>query len=212
MIKVEQVSVWGFEHAIRGMRNPKNSWADSDSVGETVGKNDLILMKKLYKGGNDHRKYARQIMVSMDIMAPLYWWKQMDTYKVGTVSNSCSTMHKLTGRALTMDDFSFEMSKKYAPDLIGDILDALNEGIDIHSNFEKYKGDKLLSDEIDKKEVFQFLTEILPSAYNQKRTVTMNYENVFAILHQRKGHKLQEWKDFIEVLKDLPYVREITQE
>lgn len=198
MIKVEHLRAWGFEHAIRGMRNPKKSWADSDSVGETVGKNDLILMKKLYKGGSDHRKYARQIMVSMDITAPMYWWKEFDTYKVGTVANSCSTMHSIHKRELTLEDFvkSKDISE------IGTL-----------SKLIAYLNTRLKwFNETKEKQHWETVIRLLPMSFLQKRTITMNYENVFTIIKQRKGHKLQEWKDFIEVLKDLPYVREITQE
>lgn len=209
MIKVENVDVWGFEHAIRGMRNPLNSWSKSDSAysGQAckfiVGPNDLGLMQRLYKAGPEHRKYLRQIMVSLDITAPLYWWKEFDTYKVGTVANSCSTMHKIAAKEFTFDDFSIEH--------IGDVencdpvyysaimyvISALNEARHCYIDTK------------DKKYWWQMI-QLLPSSYNQKRTVTMNYENVISMIKQRTGHKLDEWNEFVEVLKSLPYVKEIT--
>ena len=235
MIKVENIDVWGFEHAVRGMRNPMNSWDKSDSkwyydkeittYGDNVdltvnaykiGENDLALMRKLYKAGTEHRKYLRQIFVSMDITAPLYWWKEFDTYKVGTVANSCSTMHKIAAKEFELNDFSWEQ--------------LLNVGCDLFT--QKFgKGSftreiqplQLLTDFIipslnvcrekyleTKNKVFWWqLIQLLPSSYNQKRTVTMNYENVVTIIKQRTGHKLDEWNEFIKVLKDLPYIEEI---
>ena len=218
MIKVENIDVWGFEHAIRGMRNPKNSWNKSDSrkinfgnddeVSFYIGENDLDLMRRLFEAGTEHRKYLRQIFVSMDITAPLYWWKEFDTYKVGTVANSCSTMHKIADKEFTLDDFSHEhlivdepipctmlSGKQYLQAL----LNALN-----HSR-EMYLETK------DKKWWWQMI-QLLPSSYNQKRTVTMNYENVVTIIKQRTGHKLDEWNDFVDVLKELPYVIDINNE
>ena len=230
MIKVEKVETWGFEHAIRGMRNPYDSWDKSDSVfnktfyyDETpeldyeicdlIGDNDLSLMKRLYRGGSEHRKYLRQVFVSMDITAPLYWWKEFDTYKVGTVANSCSTMHTIHKKEFTLDDFS-----------IGHVVD---EPLDVNSNNGKYWNRPLdaLIDLVDilnscrqkyletkDKNWWWQLIQLLPSSYNQKRTVTMNYENVVTIIHQRSGHKLDEWNDFIRVLKDLPYIEDIMDE
>lgn len=205
MIKVENINVWGFEHAIRGMRNPLNSWDKSDSGygidGEdegtfVVGKNDLELMQKLYVAGTEHRKYLRQIFVSMDITAPLYWWKEFDTYKVGTVANSCSTMHTLHKKELTIEDFSYEY-------LTGTSQGALNNIIDVINAYRSlYKGD-------NNKEWWYNMIQLLPSSYNQKRTVTMNYENVFNILNQRCGHKLDEWIRFCDTISDLPYIEEI---
>ncbi len=209
MLKVENVQVWGFEHAIRGMRNPFDSWSKSDSgnCGVTdcyncdghwsgkpcfvIGKNDLLLMRKLYAGGSEHRKFLRQIMISMDITAPFYWWKEFDTYKVGTVANSCSTMHKIASRELTLDDFSTEH-------LTGTSLSRLTELI---ATMNDYRNMYLKSQ--DKLYWWQ-LIQLLPTSYNQKRTVTMNYENAVTIIKQRNGHKLDEWHTLIQELVKLP--------
>lgn len=212
MIKVENIEVWGFKHAIRGMRNPMNSWDKSDSYfrGETswsVGKNDLDLMRRLYKAGTEHRKYLRQISVSMDITAPLYWWKEFDTYKVGTVANSCSTMHKIAAKEFELDDFSHEhlISDEPVPCKIVSPHQCLEVQIQVLNIYrEMYLEYK------DKKYWWQMI-QLLPSSYNQRRTVTMNYENVMTIIKQRSGHKLDEWNQFVETLKDLPYITEIME-
>lgn len=210
MIKVENEDVWGFEHAIRGMRNPMNSWDKSDSnfdlnsVHFSIGENDLDLMRRLYKAGTEHRKYLRQIFVSMDITAPLYWWKEFDTYKVGTVANSCSTMHKIASRPFRIDDFSYEHLfgdvGEYDVDTPIGILELVIETLNMWRT--AYNDDKL-------KEQWWQMIQLLPSSYNQKRTITMNYENVFTLIKQRTGHKLDEWNQFVEILKELPYVKEI---
>ena len=209
MIKVEKTEVWGFEHAIRGMRNPKNSWDRSDSYFEdtidvnskaySIGENDLRLMRQLYKGGSEHRKYLRQIFVSMDITAPLYWWKEFDTYKVGTVANSCSTMHKIAAKEFELDDFSHEHLEENTIECLAFTIGWLN-----------YYRTKYIETK-DKKYWWQMI-QLLPSSYNQKRTVTFTYENVVSMIRQRSGHKLDEWRNFVEILKDLPYVREIIDE
>lgn len=211
MIRVENIEVWGFEHAIRGMRNPLNSWDKSDSIkcyanrncpgicknnscGLCVGDADLDLMKRLFNAGTEHRKYLRQIFVSMDIVAPLYWWKEADTYKVGTVSNSCSTMHKIAAKEFTVDDFSYE--HLFSLGTLRMVIDDLNDN-------------RAMYLETKNKDYWWQMIQLLPSSYNQRRTVTMNYENVFAIIKQRSGHKLDEWNVFVEILKTLPYVMEI---
>ena len=212
MIKVEIVEVWGFEHAIRGMRNPLESWGKSDSysgeahifencrectLGEFfVGKNDLNLMQRLYKAGTEHRKYLRQIFVSMDITAPLYWWKEFDTYKIGTVANSCSTMHKIHAKKFTLDDFGHEHLTESFHAVISGIISDLN------------CARKLYRETNDKTWWWQMI-QILPSSYNQKRTITMNYENVMNIINQRSNHKLDEWINLVGELKKMPYVKEI---
>ena len=222
MIKVENIDVWGFEHAIRGARNPMNSWDKSDSRhankldAQTIqdmregmfilGENDLNLMKKLYKAGTEHRKYLRQIFVSMDITAPLYWWKEADTYKVGTVANSCSTMHKIAAKEFELDDFSHEhlfgeVDKRYTNQPIGAlqiIIECLNHW---RKNYLETK---------DKDDWWQMI-QLLPSSYNQRRTITMNYENVVSMIKQRTNHRLDEWNDFVEILKGLPYIKEIME-
>lgn len=217
MIKIENIECWGFKHAVRGMRNPMNSWDKSDSEfcyqGRTalIGENDLSLMKRLYKAGTEHRKFMRQISVSMDITAPLYWWKEFDTYKVGTVSNSCSTMHKIHAKPFEMRDFSIEHLSEYHEDgvvwynneypnasreVFSFIVDALNE----YRNMYLETKDKMY---------WWFMIQTLPSSYNQKRTITMSYENVATIINQRSGHKLDEWNCLVGELKKLPYIKEI---
>ena len=219
MIKIENVEVVGWEHAISGMRNPKNSWDKSDSekgepdmfencsyctLGEFfVGKNDLDLMKRLSKAGTDHRKFMRMIVVYADVTAPLYWWKEFDTYKVGTVRNSCSTMHKIQDKAFTREDFSFEnIPENYCwflneGDLIEDILMALN---DAREEFLDTK---------DKKYWWQMI-QLLPSSYNQRATVMLNYEVLANMYHGRKNHKLDEWIEFCKWIESLPYSELIT--
>ena len=207
MIKVENIDVWGFEHAVRGMRNPMNSWDKSDSdyttakfceVDYIIGDEDLRLMRKLYKAGTEHRKYLRQIVVSMDITAPLYWWKEFDTYKVGTVANSCSTMHKIHSKEFTIDDFSHEHLCGASIDQLEMLIDWLN---DCRKSYVEQKH----------KEDWWQLIQLLPSSYNQKRTITMNYENVMTIIRQRTGHKLNEWNEFVNILFELPYIKEIIE-
>lgn len=211
MIQTTHIDVWGWEHAIRGMRNPLNSWSKSDTVfglGEdrytdmVIGENDLSLMQRLFKGGTEHRKYLRQIFVSLDITAPLYWWKEFDTYKVGTVANSCSTMHKIQAKEFTLDDFSIEHIGR-VPNCDPGYYHAL-EGLIMALNEARH----CFLDTKDKDYWWQMI-QLLPSSYNQKRTVTMSYENVFTILRQRKNHKLDEWNILCETLLKLPYVKEI---
>ena len=225
MIKVENIETWGFRHAIRGMRNPLNSWAKSDTEFSyddiekhgviKIGDNDLNLMRRLYKGGSEHRKYLRQIFVSMDITAPLYFNKQLDTYKVGTVTNSCSSMHKIHAKEFGLEDFSIEHlptdrvddPEKYKDgEFSGTAIDALVFTIQALN----YYRDLFL--ETKDKAYWYAMIQLLPSSYEQKRTLTMNYENAVTIIKQRTGHKLDEWADFIEVLKNLPYLREIMGE
>lgn len=211
MIKIENIHVWGFEHAIRGMRNPMNSWNKSDSafIDEAeplhfkIGSNDLDLMNRLYHAGTEHRKYLRQIFVSMDIVAPLYWWKEFDTYKIGTVANSCSTMHKIAEKIFARNDFSHEhlMGTSHGISAV-EVLD----GIIVMLNYcrESYLKTK-------KKDYWWQMIQLLPSSYNQRRTVTMNYENAVSIINQRANHKLDEWRQFVEKLEQLPYIEEIME-
>ena len=213
MIKVENIDYWGFEHAVRGLRNPMNSWDKSDSewriytpeyphLSEAkyeIGKNDLDLMRRLYKAGSEHRKYLRQIMVSMDITAPLYWWKEMDQYKVGTTTNSCSTMHTIHKKEFELDDFSTEHLNDFNKRHFKDTIDLLNANRDQYLNTKN-------------KDDWWQLIQLLPSSYNQRRTITMNYENVVTMIKQRSGHKLDEWNNLVEILKGLPYIKEITEE
>ncbi len=222
MIKVEKIDVWGFEHAIRGMRNPKNSWDRSDSYFEdtidvnskaySIGENDLNLMRQLYKGGSEHRKYLRQIFVSMDITAPLYWWKEFDTYKVGTTADSCSTMHKIHAKEFELDDFSHEhLRYEYQDDEDSFDLATWAEASLLETIDKLNRARGLYLNSKDKKH-WWLMIQLLPSSYNQKRTVTFTYENVVSMIRQRSGHKLDEWRNFVEILKDLPYVREIIDE
>ena len=201
MIKFENVKVVGWEHAIRGMRNPKNSWDKSDSVwtyGDdelpcySVGENDLDLMTRLRNAGTDHRKFMRMIVVYVDITAPLYWWKEFDTYKVGTVANSCSTMHTVHKKEFTLDDFSAE----HLNDLS---LGALMQTIKV---MNIYREDFLAT---SNKESWWQMIQLLPTSYNQLRTLTLNYEVLRNIYHSRKAHKLDEWHTFCDWIKSLPY-------
>lgn len=194
MIKIENLKVYGFESAMIGMRNPMNSWPLNDTKDDVIGKNDFKLLQQLCKAGADHRKVLRQMLISFDVVAPLYWWKEFDTYKVGTVSNSCSTMHKLTSRPLTRDDFSFE-----------DMLDnecIVNEVIDnLNARISDYKADGKTN-----KSLWRTIIQLLPCAYNQRRTITCNYEVILNMYQQRKHHKLKEWIDFCMYMKiNLPY-------
>ena len=203
MIKVENTAAFGFSAAIRGMRNPLASWDKSDSYrdenGEfVVGEADLALMCKLCQAGPEHRKFMRQIVVSMDITAPLYWWKEYDTYKVGTVADSCSTMHTIHKKQFTLDDFSYDQLTEAATDFLSVVIIRLNH---YREAYLKAK---------DKMWWWQMI-QLLPESYNQMRTVTMNYENVVSIIHQRENHRLDEWVEFVKVLKQLPYIKEIME-
>jgi len=209
MIRVEHVEVSNFEGAIRGLRNPMNSWDKSDSIfvvtgangspeiQARIGENDLNLMRRLYKAGTEHRTYARMIQVSMDITAPLYWWKEMDRYTVGKSQVSCSTMHKIAAKEFELDDFSHEHLIK------GTSIIILNGVINLMNQYRnQYLSTK-------NKEYWWQLIQLLPSSYNQRRTVCMSYETVFKIIKERTGHKLDEWRDFVEILRGLPYVADI---
>lgn len=212
MIKFENTEVFNLEGAVRGMRNPLNSWDKSDSKRITIrlcddeevstyhlGDNDLNLMRRLIKCGSDHRKFMRQILVSVDITAPLYWWKEFDTYKVGTVSNSCSTMHKIHAKEFTIDDFSYDHCKDdpIVENYINNTLWILNTA---RKQFLQTKDKAFWWDMI----------QLLPSSYNQRRTVSINYETLYNIYRSRKGHKLDEWSvGFMEWIKSLPYAEEL---
>lgn len=188
-----------------------NSWdrSDSDLEHNVVGVNDLDLARRLFKAGTEHRKYLRQIFVTMDITAPMYWWSEMDTYKIGTTSNSCSKMHKLMAKPFTMNDFSFDYTKVFQNGVLEDIIDDLNELREGYVNYDKYVESGEMNPKISKKDIWYALLQILPESYNQRRTITMNYENVFSIIHQRTGHKLDEWNKFVKILRELPYVKQI---
>lgn len=209
MIKVENIKVFNLEGAIRGMRNPMNSWDKSDTdfskENVTLGENDKCLAQRLIKAGSEHRKFLRQIMISFDVVAPTYWYLEFDTYKVGVTSNSCSKMHKLMSRPLTLDDFSLD----YIPEgcvedtPIIDLIEVINEAIDIYKNFDRYKEQGELNGLLfDKKQVFLSALQLLPMSYNQRRTVTMSAETLLNIINQRSHHKLKEWHDFIDAMRD----------
>lgn len=223
MLKIENAEVLGWEHAIRGMRNPKNSWAKSDSGrchkdlvrdcvtcvhhnsgyaacaagGFDVGQNDFDLMTRLRNAGTDHRKFMRMITVYLDITAPLYWWKEFDTYKVGTVANSCSTMHKITDKPFELDDFSHEHLGFQSVRVLKDTIKVMN---DFREEFIKDH----------EKENWWQLIQLLPSSYNQKRTVMLNYEVLANIYKSRRHHKLDEWHTLCDWIENLPYSKLIT--
>lgn len=236
MIRISKVSIYGFQEAIRGMRNPMNSWHLSDSryisntdtycasedvveVGHytsfVVGKKDKELMMKLCTAGPEHRKFMRMIVVYADITAPLYWWKEFDTYKVGTVANSCSTMHKLTEKEFELKDFSTEhLTTGFIEDVMMPLINVLNNARSAYTNYEVYKSldestmkDGLLS----QKDIWWQMIQLLPSSYNQKRTVMLNYEVLANIYKSRKGHRLDEWHKFREWVETLPCSDLITE-
>ena len=201
MIKIERTSVMNLENAIRGARNPMNSWDRMDSEYDdegnyVLGENDLSLAVRLAKAGNDHRKYLRMIFVSVDVTAPLYWWKEYDTYKVGTVANSCSTMHKIHAKAFERDDFSCDRMSDFALECLDNTIAALE---DRRQKFLETKESAYWHDMI----------QLLPSSYNQMRTCTMNYENLINIYYARRNHKLPEWHKFCDWIASLPYAREL---
>ena len=202
MITIERVSVMNLENAIRGARNPMNSWGRMDSSYDAegnyiLGENDLDLAKRLAHAGSDHRKFLRQIFVSVDVTAPLYWWKEFDTYKVGTVANSCSTMHKIHTKEFERADFSH---------------DRLDEGglrmLDATIEYLEAERQKFCADKTDRQS-WHNMIQMLPSSFNQMRTVSLNYENLINIYYARKSHKLAEWHTFCDWISSLPYAKEI---
>ncbi len=202
MIQIERTSVMNLENAMRGARNPLNSWARMDSAYDETGNyilgaNDLDLAKRLAHAGSDHRKFLRMIFVSVDITAPLYWWKEFDTYKVGTVANSCSTMHKIHAKAFDRDDFSHDRLDE------GGLaaLDALIAYLEAERlRFCENKEDR---------QAWHNMIQLLPSSYNQMRTVTLNYENLINIYYARRSHKLAEWHTLCDWIMSLPYAAEL---
>lgn len=222
MIKIENTEIVGWEAAIRGMRNPLNSWEKSDSVkcyanancpgicknnvsGICIGPNDYDLMKRLRNAGTDHRKFMRMITVYVDITAPLYWWKEFDTYKVGTVANSCSTMHKIHAKEFTLEDFSCEHLFDTPESEFNDSMDVLKEVIDILNLYRDH-----FVKNPHRKDYWWQLIQLLPSSYNQRRTVMSNYEVLANIYKSRRNHKLDEWHVFCEWIENLPYAELIT--
>ena len=212
MIKVENIETFGLYGAMRGMRNPLNSWDKADTTvyqGHdkefvNIGVNDLNLATRLIKAGTEHRKFLRMIHVQMDVTAPLYWWKEADTYKVGTTANSCSTMHKIAAKEFTLDDFSHDhlfndavVYNGYVPTFVLEcVIGALNEFRNLYLETK------------DKRYWWQMI-QLLPSSYNQRRTWDMSMETLLSILHQRKNHKLDEWNEFRDIcLEQVPYLKE----
>ena len=201
MIKIERVSVMNLENAVRGARNPMNSWAKSDSAYDEkgnyiLGPADLDLCRRLAMAGSDHRKYLRQIFVSLDITAPLYWWKEFDTYKVATVANSTSTMHKIHAKPFERDDFSHDKMSEGALAALDALIAFLEEK-------------RLSFVETRDKADWNDIIQLLPSSYNQLRTVTLNYETLINIYYARKNHKLNEWHTLCDVIRALPYAKEL---
>ena len=236
MLKIENYEVVGWEHAIRGMRNPMNSWEQSDSCWSydmitkkpdlvtvdddllmdvqydgdgsfVIGPNDQKLMMNLRNAGTDHRKFMRMLTVYVDITAPLYWWKEFDTYKVGTVANSCSTMHKIHAKRFAIDDFSHEHLCELSMKNLEDIVEVLNKCRDLYLGFDGFKHE--VGDRTQKDYWWQMI-QLLPSSYNQKRTVMLNYEVLANIYKSRKNHKLDEWHVLCEWIEKLPYSGLIT--
>lgn len=203
MIKVENIYTCGWEAALRGMRNPMNSWGFSDTTfssitgNVSIGMADLALMRKLAKAGTDHRKYLRMIHIQMDVIAPLYWWKDYDTYKVATTANGCSTMHKLHSKDLTLDDFSKEDLDEIGINILQTTIDYIN--------YHRYRfvvdGDK---------ESWRKMIQALPTSYNQRRTLDINYETALSMIHSRNNHKLQEFRDLCNILLvECPYLKDL---
>lgn len=225
MLKIKNVEVIGWEHAIRGMRNPMNSWGKSDSCwrygfpcgpgyaeveysGDAafyVGPNDRELMKKLSAAGTDHRKFMRMIVVYLDVIAPLYWWKEFDTYKVGTVANSCSTMHKIHDKEFTLEDFSCEYLEGRALNTLEEVIEDLNYYRDKYINWKD--SDFCIDNDrqiVDRKVIWWQMIQLLPSGYNQRRTIMLNYEVLANIYKSRRNHKLDEWHTLCDWIETLP--------
>lgn len=201
MIKLERTAVMNLENAIRGMRNPLNSWEKGDSFYEkdgsyTLGPNDLKLAVTLATSGTDHRKFLRMIFVSVDVTAPFYWWKEYDTYKVGTVANSCSTMHKIHAKPFTRDDFSCDRMSPKALACLDGVIACLEE-------------QRLAYLETKDKAYWNDMIQLLPTSYNQMRTCTLNYENLVNIYYARRNHKLAEWHTYCDWIQTLPYAAEL---
>lgn len=205
MIRIENVEVYGFMAAMVGMRNPMNSWQYNGSGADYIGPKDLELASKLAKAGSDHAKFRRMIVVSMDITAPLYYWKEFDTYKVGTVSNSCSTMHKIHDKEFTIEDFSVEqlyavdnrnVYRLVPLDLMSNIVAVLNDAREVYLR-------------TGLKEDWWQMIQLLPSSYNQRRTIMLNYEVLANQYKSRRTHKLDEWKSYCDWIESLPYAKEL---
>ena len=195
MLTIENVEIFGYRAAIRGMRNPMNSWSKSDSNADLIGQNDEQLMLALAKAPEE-RKYLRMIHVQFDVTAPLYWWKEFDTYKVGTVANSCSTMHKIHEKEFTLDDFSHEHLDRFSTEVLGWTIKALN------GSREDYMKSKSKDD-------WWQMIQLLPSSYNQRRTIDLNFEVLLKQYRERKNHKLDEWHIYCDWIKEITLLNEI---
>ncbi len=201
MLKLDRISVMNFENAIRGARNPLNSWDRMDSFYDekgnfVLGENDLSLATRLAKAGSDHRKFLRQVIVSMDITAPLYWWKEFDTYKVGTVANSTSTMHKIQAKEFSREDFSCDRLDEPALGVLDSVIAFL-------------EAERCKFNETKDKQAWHNMIQLLPSSFNQMRTVSMNYEVLINIYYARRTHKLAEWHTLCDAIAELPYAKEL---
>jgi hypothetical protein len=204
MIKLERVDVMNFSNAIRGMRNPMNSWGKSDSYYDdngnyVLGEDDLSLAVRLAKAGSDDRKFLRQIFVSVDVTAPLYWWKEYDTYKVGTVANSTSTMHKIHSKVFTREDFSCERMSDIALRCLDNIIVVLEDRRGLYNATKE-------------RQYWDDMIQLLPTSYNQMRTCTLNYENLLNMYYARRYHKLKEWREFCEWIETLPWFKKMCLE
>ena len=195
MLTIENVEIFGYKAAIRGMRNPMNSWSKSDSNADLIGQNDEQLLLALAKAPEE-RKYLRMIHVQFDVTAPLYWWKEFDTYKVGTVANSCSTMHKIAAKEFTLDDFSHEHLDRFSTEVLGWTIKALN------GSREDYMKSKSKDD-------WWQMIQLLPSSYNQRRTIDLNFEVLLKQYRERKNHKLDEWHIYCDWIKEIALLNEI---
>lgn len=201
MIIIENISTFGFETAMRGMRNAKNSWHLNDTVGDVIGPNDLKLLLQLTTTGKSHRKALRMMHIQMDVTAPLYWWKDYDTYKVSTVANSCSTMHKIHDRDLTMDDFSIDQLDMHGRNLLSITIDTLNQYRRI-----------FIDSGMKNRSAWYSMIQLLPNSYMQKRTLDINYEVALAISLDRHSHKLEEFRELVKLFKtELPYMNQIVE-
>ena len=205
MLTIENVEIFGYKAAIRGMRNPMNSWSKSDSNADLIGQNDEQLMLALAKAPEE-RKYLRMIHVQFDVTAPLYWWKEFDTYKVGTVANSCSTMHKIADKEFTLKDFSCEHLEGRALNTLEDMVDELNYWRDYYLAIKKQN---VVGADTKAKDIWWQMIQLLPSSYNQRRTIDLNFEVLLKQYRERKNHKLDEWHTYCDWIKEIALLNEI---
>ena len=205
MLTIENAEIFGYKAAIRGMRNPMNSWSKSDSNADLIGQNDEQLMLALAKAPEE-RKYLRMIHVQFDVTAPLYWWKEFDTYKIGTVANSCSTMHKIADKEFTLKDFSCEHLEGRALNTLEDMVDELNYWRDYYLAIKKQN---VVGADTKAKDIWWQMIQLLPSSYNQRRTIDLNFEVLLKQYRERKNHKLDEWHIYCDWIKEIALLNEI---